>query len=121
MKRYTDGSCMPNPWRWGWAYVNEDRSFFGGWYKNNSTNNEMELTAIFNCVKVAQDIICTDSKYCISMCEWTYIAKANKKIIDKILKIVKDKQLSFEWIKSHNWHIHNTYVDIKAKSFRAKS
>ncbi len=123
MKRYTDGSCMPNPWRWGWAYVNEDRSFFGGWYKWESTNNEMELTAILNCARVAQDkdIIVTDSNYCINICTWKFKAKANQKIVDKILKIVNDKQLSFEWVKAHSWHTHNEYVNHKAQLFGAKS
>ena len=47
---YTDGSCLGNPGRGGWAAViiknNQEEIIFGS--EKNSTNNRMELTAAIN-------------------------------------------------------------------------
>lgn len=47
---YTDGSCIGNPWPWGWAFLVVDNPLsvishqLSGWMKL-TTNNVMELTA----------------------------------------------------------------------------
>jgi ribonuclease HI len=47
---YTDGSCLGNPGKGGWAAViiknNQEEIIFGS--EKNSTNNRMELTAAIN-------------------------------------------------------------------------
>lgn len=51
---YTDGSCMPNPGPGGWGWVSymddeEEKYDFGG--EINSTNNIMELKALYYALK----------------------------------------------------------------------
>ena len=66
---YTDGSCLGNPGRGGWAAViiknNQEEIIFGS--EKNSTNNRMELTAAINALlktKESKKIkIYTDSQY----------------------------------------------------------
>jgi ribonuclease HI len=66
---YTDGSCLGNPGKGGWAAViindNKEETIFGS--EKESTNNRMELTAAINALlKIKQDKkikIYTDSKY----------------------------------------------------------
>jgi len=66
---YTDGSCLGNPGKGGWAAViindGKEDIIFGS--EKESTNNRMELTAAINALlKIKQDKkikIYTDSKY----------------------------------------------------------
>ena len=66
---YTDGSCLGNPGKGGWAAViindSIEEVIFGS--EKESTNNRMELTAAINALlKIKQDKkikIYTDSKY----------------------------------------------------------
>ena len=68
---YTDGSCLGNPGKGGWAAViindGKEDIIFGS--EKESTNNRMELTAAINALlKIKQDKkikIYTDSKYCL--------------------------------------------------------
>lgn len=54
---FTDGSCSPNPGRGGWAWVfyhlmgNNITSFVDSGGKEKSTNNEMELMAMLECLQ----------------------------------------------------------------------
>ena len=41
---YTDGSCLGNPGRGGWAAISKDFKLCGA--QPNTTNNVMEMTAI---------------------------------------------------------------------------
>ena len=65
---YTDGACRGNPGAGGWGvylhYKNENKEFYGG--KLNTTNNQMELTAAIEALKVLKEPckvkLYTDSK-----------------------------------------------------------
>jgi ribonuclease HI len=54
---FTDGSCSPNPGAGGWAWVyivphkNIEIRFIDSGGKQKSTNNEMELTAMLECLR----------------------------------------------------------------------
>ncbi len=74
---FTDGSCVPNPGKGGWGWVfyvhfNDSTTirFKHSGCKKNSTNNEMELTAMLECFqslskrnKPYKVIIHSDSEY----------------------------------------------------------
>ena len=47
IKVYTDGSCFENPGKGGWAaiIINDNKKTKIKGSKENSTNNQMELTA----------------------------------------------------------------------------
>ena len=121
IKVYTDGSCLENPGKGGWAaiIINDSGRIEIKGSKENTTNNQMELTApIMALKKIPQGSkvqIFTDSKYVKSgITEWIYNWKKNGwKTADK--KEVKNKNLWTElddlsnafdiewiWVKAHS-------------------
>ena len=121
IKVYTDGSCLENPGKGGWAaiIINDSGRIEIKGSKDNTTNNQMELTApIMALKKIPQGSkvqIFTDSKYVKSgITEWIYNWKKNGwKTADK--KEVKNKNLWTElddlsnafdiewiWVKAHS-------------------
>ena len=70
---YTDGSCKPNPGPGGWAAIiiyNEHARVVGGFDKDRSTNNRMEVSAVIggmNCLTTGCNVLLfTDSMYVIN-------------------------------------------------------
>ena len=135
IKVYTDGSCLENPGKGGWAaiIINESGRIEIKGSKENTTNNQMELTApIMALKKIPQGSkgqIFTDSKYVKSgITEWIYNWKKNGwKTADK--KEVKNKNLWTElddlsnafdiewiWVKAHSANELNNQVDLLARA-----
>ena len=135
IKVYTDGSCLENPGKGGWAaiIINKNGRIEIKGSKENTTNNQMELTApIMALKKIPQGSkvqIFTDSKYVKSgITEWIYNWKKNGwKTADK--KEVKNKNLwtklddlsnAFDiewiWVKAHSTDELNNEVDLLARS-----
>ena len=130
---YTDGACRGNPGAGGWGvyllYKNEKKEFYGG--KLNTTNNQMELTAAIEGLKVLKEPckvkLYTDSKYIMDginswIANWK---KNNWKTASK--KDVKNKDLWIEldaetckheiewiWVKGHSGNIGNEKADALA-------
>ena len=134
IKIYTDGSCLENPGKGGWAAIindNGDTKKISGSEKN-TTNNRMELMAPINALKdmdPKEEIeIYTDSQYVkLGITEWinTWI-KNNWKTSKK--EDVKNKDLWLElynldqlfkikwnWVKAHAGNPLNEEVDLLAK------
>ena len=135
IKVYTDGSCLENPGKGGWAaiIINDSGRIEIKGSKENTTNNQMELTApIMALKKIPQGSkvqIFTDSKYVKSgITEWIHNWKKNGwKTADR--KKVKNKNLwtklddlsnSFDiewiWVKAHSNDELNNEVDLLARS-----
>ena len=135
IKVYTDGSCLENPGKGGWAaiIINDSGRIEIKGSKENTTNNQMELTApIMALKKIPQGSkvqIFTDSKYVKSgITEWIYNWKKNGwKTADK--KELKNKNLWIElddlsnafdiewiWVKAHSTDELNNEVDLMARS-----
>ena len=135
IKVYTDGSCLENPGKGGWAaiIINDSGRIEIKGSKENTTNNQMELIApIMALKKIPQGSkvqIFTDSKYVKSgITEWIYNWKKNGwKTADK--KEVKNKNLWTElddlsnafdiewiWVKAHSTDELNNEVDLLARS-----
>lgn len=153
---YTDGACSDNgkvTAVGGWAVVLRalrkktsnkrecvtEKALTGA--QHNTTNNEMELTAILEGLKALkvdsiQDHsyhLYTDSRYCIQCIEdWSHNwikngwktseqkPVKNKLLIQEILKYRKafGDRLTFHWVKGHAGHPINNRVDelaVKAK------
>ena len=135
IKVYTDGSCLENPGKGGWAAIiiyDNDRTEIKG-SKESTTNNQMELTAPIMALKKipkgSKVQIFTDSKYVKSgITEWIHNWKKNGwKTADK--KEVKNKKLWTEldhlsikfdiewiWVKAHSNNELNNEVDLLARS-----
>ena len=131
---YTDGSCLGNPGKGGWAALiiknNKEEVIFGS--EKNSTNNRMELTAAINALlktKESKKIkIYTDSKYLKDGIEkwinnwkkndWKNANKKdvkNKDLWTKLDNLISKKQISWEWVKAHSVSEYNNKVDILAR------
>ena len=134
IKIYTDGSCLSNPGKGGWAgiiLINNKKIEISG-AKKDTTNNQMELLAPIESLKKipkgSKVEIFTDSKYVkLGITEWINKWKknnwktSNKKKVKNIdlWKKLDDLCAKFEikwtWVKSHSDNQFNNEVDLLAK------
>jgi len=134
IKIYTDGSCLSNPGKGGWAgiiLINNKKIEISG-AKKDTTNNQMELLAPIESLKKipkgSKVEIFTDSKYVkLGITEWINKWKknnwktSNKKTVKNIdlWKKLDDLCAKFEikwtWVKSHSDNQFNNEVDLLAK------
>ena len=134
IKIYTDGSCLENPGKGGWAAIiinNGKKTQIKG-SEEKTTNNQMELMAPIKALKKipkgSKVEIFTDSKYVKSgITEWIHNWKKNGwKTAGK--KNVKNKELWTEldnlsnlfeikwfWVKAHSTDKLNNEVDLLAR------
>ena len=130
---YTDGACRGNPGPGGWGalikFDTTEKEIFGG--QNNTTNNQMELTAVIESLKTLNEPcnvhITTDSKYVMNgIEEWIIKWKKNnwknsnkKEVKNKELWIhldseVKKHKITWSWVKGHAGHYGNEIADSLA-------
>ena len=134
IKIYTDGSCLENPGKGGWAAIiinNGQKTQIKG-SKKNTTNNQMELLAPIEALKKipkgSKVQIFTDSKYVkLGITEWIYNWKKNgwrtsnkQKVKNKDLwtqldSLTKEFEISWNWVKGHTIDDLNNEVDSVAK------
>ena len=130
---YTDGACKGNPGPGGWGVLilleNEQIELSGG--SKETTNNQMELTAVIKALnffekKIKVDLY-TDSKYVIDGIT-DYIKKwkingwqtANKKPVKnmnlwKILDGLNNlHDINWNWVKGHSGNPENEKADALA-------
>ena len=140
---YTDGACSKNPGPGGYAFIvvkdgEKPLSVYGG--KENTTNNNMELTAIVKALKFVVggkkkriDVtIYSDSAYCVNSIVNGYIyfwelndwktksntSVKNVELWQEYLKIVRENKLlkvNFVKVKGHSGDKYNEMVDKIAK------
>lgn len=130
---FCDGSCLGNPGPGGWGaivrYSGKEFELSGN--KKNSTNNEMEMTAVIESLKSlpspAKVTITTDSQYVIKgATEWMRNWKKNgwktaakKPVKNRILweeidSVVNKHSVKWEWIRGHTGHPENERADVLA-------
>ena len=130
---YTDGACKGNPGPGGWGVLilleNEQIELSGG--SKETTNNQMELTAVIKALnffekKIKVDLY-TDSKYVMDGIT-DYIKKwkingwqtANKKPVKnmnlwKILDELNNlHDINWNWVKGHSGNSENEKADALA-------
>ncbi len=134
IKIYTDGSCIGNPGKGGWAAIilngGNKTEIKGG--KIDTTNNQMELLAPIKALKKipkgSKVEIFTDSKYVKSgITEWIHNWKKNgwqttskQKVKNKDLWIELDLltnefDVKWSWVKAHSTDKLNNEVDLLAR------
>jgi len=137
---FTDGSCLGNPGKGGWAILiienNNTREFFGS--EKTTTNNRMELTAAINAVKKTKSKrkvkIVTDSKYVKNGIEtwinnwkknnWKTSNKQNVKNKDLWIELdtlIQKRNINWSWVKGHANSLYNERVDLLAKNAAAET
>lgn len=130
---YTDGSCLNNPGRGGWAaLIREDgkeRTLSGN--EARSTNNRMELMAALKALetlhKPSQIDFYTDSQYLRrGITEWLPGwqargwkrkggALANVELWQALEIAIERHQIRWHWVKGHAGHAENVKVDRLAR------
>lgn len=126
---YTDGSSRGNPGPGGYGVV---MILEGTIYKKElsqgfrrTTNNRMELLAVIvgleQINKPDQDVlVVSDSKYVVDAINLNWIIGWQKKqfkgvknpdLWQRFLKVYRNHQVAFQWIKGHNNHPMNERCD----------
>ncbi|SCY57678.1 ribonuclease HI [Flavobacterium caeni] len=126
---YTDGAAKGNPGNGGYGVVMElvgtgyRKEFYEGF--RLTTNNRMELLAVIvGLEKLKQPnkkvLVVSDSKYVVDSVVkgWVFgwekkgfAGKKNPDLWQRFLKIYRQHQVDFKWIKGHNNHPQNERCD----------
>ena len=134
IKIYTDGSCIGNPGKGGWAAIifnNNEKKILKG-SKDLTTNNQMELTATIKALEYISTKdkiqIYTDSKYVKQgITEWITKWKINgwksskkEEVKNKDLWLELDNltsknSIEWVWVKAHSDNDLNNEVDLLAR------
>ena len=136
---YTDGAARGNPGPGGYGIVMEwvgkpHKKEFSQGFKH-TTNNRMELLAVIEALKKLKNqgtrvIVFTDSKYVADAVNkgwvfgWEKKAFKDRKNADlwqEFLKIYRQHQVKFKWVKGHNDHPQNERCDQLAVEASKKS
>ena len=131
----TDGSCLGNPGRGGWAAIlrfNEyKREIYG--YSPHTTNNRMELTAAIEALKALKEPceveVITDSEYLKNgITSWVpnwkrrqWMTSQKKPVINRDLweeldELVAGHKVTWSWTKGHASHEDNNRCDELAQT-----
>lgn len=129
---YTDGSALGNPGPGGyglileWAGHQVFKEFSQGY--RLTTNNRMELLAVVVGLEKLKNLgtkilVVSDSKYVIDavtkgwLFGWekkNFKDKKNPDLWTRFLRIYRQHQVSFQWVKGHNNHPMNERCDVLA-------
>jgi ribonuclease HI len=134
VKIITDGSCLGNPGRGGWAcilrYNQHKRELYG--YSPHTTNNRMELTAALEGLKALKEPceveVITDSEYLKNGIttwmpnwkrrNWMTSQKTpvvNRDLWEELDAAVARHKTAWEWTKGHASHADNNRCDELAQ------
>ncbi len=126
---YTDGAAKGNPGNGGYGVVMElvgtphFKEFYEGF--RHTTNNRMELLAVIVGLEKLKNLnmkvlVVSDSKYVVDAVEkkWVFgwekknfTGKKNPDLWMRFLKVYRQHQVDFKWIKGHNNHPQNERCD----------
>ena len=127
---YTDGAAKGNPGRGGYGVVllsGKHRKEISQGFKL-TTNNRMELLAVIvGLESLKKDsetvIVYSDSKYVVDAVEKKWVFGWEKKNFNKkknpdlwirFLKIYRQHNVTFKWVKGHSNNIENDRCDLLA-------
>lgn len=132
---YTDGACSGNPGPGGWAcvliYNNVEKKISGG--KKNTTNNEMEISAVLNGLKALKEPcnveLYSDSAYVVNSFNkhWIdgWIAKnwinssnksvKNRELFEEVYSLTQIHNVKFQKVKGHADNKYNNICDELAR------
>ena len=131
---WTDGSCLGNPGKGGWAaiirYNDKDTIYTGA--EHYTTNNKMEITAVIRALEKTPSgsvaILYSDSEYLIKgITVWTKTWEkngwktsqkkevANKDLWQSLLHHNATRNVQWKWVKAHSKSKENNLCDTYAK------
>ena len=130
----TDGSCLGNPGRGGWAYIlrfgSHRKEGYG--FDPQTTNNRMELTAAIEGLRALKEPcdveVTTDSEYVKNgitswLAGWKrkgWLTSQKKPVINRDLweeldRLTQKHKTTWEWTKGHASHDDNNRCDELAQ------
>ena len=117
---HTDGACKGNPGRGGWAAVIQQNGaqkiISGG--EPQTTNNRMEMTAAIKGLEAvdasAEVLINSDSTYVINTMTKGWKRRANHDLWERLDRLVKDRNISWHWVRGHSGDPGNELADSAA-------
>ena len=128
---WTDGSCLGNPGKGGWAFLakTENNTFESSGGEKFTTNNKMELTAVIKALEYLKENnvknvkFNLDSQYVKNGIEiwinnWKTSDKKevkNKELWIELDELVKDFNISWNWVRGHDGNQNNEIVDKLAR------
>ena len=137
---FTDGACSGNPGPGGWGavlrYNGREKELSGG--EKETTNNRMELTAAIMGLAALKEPcevrLVTDSKYVADGITKGWAEswrknnwrKADKKpalnpdLWEKLLDLIKEHDVTIDWVKGHAGHPENERCDRLAVAYYQK-
>lgn len=134
---YTDGSCLGNPGKGGWAaiLVYGDKELVLKGNSPKTTNNRMELTAVVEALKALkrpmQVELTTDSSYVVNamnkgwLMGWvlkgTIETRPNSDLWKEMIELTKRHNVEFIWVKGHAGHPYNERCDKLAVNMAYKA
>ncbi|RWQ14146.1 ribonuclease HI [Mesorhizobium sp.] len=142
---HTDGACIGNPGPGGWAAIlqsmdgpDELKRKAASGSNRDTTNNQMELTAALEAVKMIKSdnpvFLRSDSQYVIKgITVWLEGWKAkgwrtaqrkpvlNRDLWEKLEAVVAGRDITWEWVRGHNGDPLNEEVDQLANAAARKS
>ena len=137
---YTDGACSGNPGIGGWGIVilelKKEPIFLNGG-NDNTTNNQMELTAAIQALKYFEDrekiTLFTDSQYVKNGIEswinnwkkngWKTASKKpvkNQQLWVELDLLIAKHNVIWKWVKGHAGNLYNEKADLLARKYIEK-
>jgi ribonuclease HI len=117
---HTDGACKGNPGPGGWGTVieqNGNQQKLSG-SEPQTTNNRMEMTAVIKGLEAVDPLlkvlISSDSTYVINTMTKGWKRKANHDLWDQLDRLVKNRDISWLWVRGHNGDRGNELADALA-------
>jgi len=123
---YTDGACRGNPGPGGWAWAVPGGRWESG-YDPATTNQRMEIVAAFRAVQALEGAvhIVSDSTYVVNCFRdswwkgwiergWKNSKKepvANRDLWEPFVDLVRERDVTFAWVKGHSGDPMNDLVD----------
>jgi len=128
---YTDGSCLGNPGRGGWAWAVPGGPYASG-AEPQTTNQRMEITAVAKALEALKGpvLVMSDSTYVVNCFRdrwwegwrrrgWRNSAGkpvANRDLWEPLIELALDpgRSVRFGWVKGHSGDTMNDRVDLLA-------
>ena len=133
---FTDGSCLGNPGRGGWAWAVPGGPYASG-AETQTTNQRMEVTAVLRALEALPGdlFVRSDSTYVVNCFRdrwwegwrrrgWKNAAGkpvANRDLWEPLLVLAlgPDRTVRFGWVKGHSGDTMNDRVDLLATTAAA--